>query len=223
MPESTSESRMCTLRLILGPAVITLAVTILRLVGELQHWSKLWFNPAAGGLGAIIGIVWLVPIFGVYFALKLAGTGAGPTSKLKAVGGAAVGFVLAFAGMFVAYAPSAKIPAQQPVGYLMMALGVVAVFWAWPAFAKTLLAYAYAARLPVAILMFFAIRGNWGTHYDAPPPGLPPLDFWPKYLQIALLPQLVLWVVFTVVVGALCGGVVNALARRTKPTPAAGA
>ncbi len=39
-------------KLILVPALITLAVTLLRLTGELMHWSKALFNPAAGGGGA---------------------------------------------------------------------------------------------------------------------------------------------------------------------------
>jgi hypothetical protein len=53
-------------RLIVVPAVITFAVTLLRLVGELQHWSPRFFSREPGGAGAIIGIVWLVPIFGVF-------------------------------------------------------------------------------------------------------------------------------------------------------------
>ncbi len=46
-------------KLILVPAVITLAVTILRLVGELENWSPLFFNKHAGGGGALIGTQWL--------------------------------------------------------------------------------------------------------------------------------------------------------------------
>ena len=38
--------------LITIPALITLGVTILRLVGELEHWPKPWFSAAAGGGGA---------------------------------------------------------------------------------------------------------------------------------------------------------------------------
>ena len=53
-------------KLILVPALITLAVTLLRLTGELMHWSKALFNPAAGGGGALVGIAWLVPVFGIY-------------------------------------------------------------------------------------------------------------------------------------------------------------
>ena len=80
--------------LITIPALITLGITILRLVGELQHWPKPWFNPAAGGGGAIIGISWLPLIFGPYFAVKLAGAGDAPSSAGKAIG-------LAFAGLAV--------------------------------------------------------------------------------------------------------------------------
>ena len=45
-----------TRKLILVPALITLAVTLLRLTGELLHWSKTLFNPAPGGGGAIVGL-----------------------------------------------------------------------------------------------------------------------------------------------------------------------
>ena len=45
-------------RLIMVPAVITLAVTLLRLVGELQHWSPRFFSREAGGAFALVGIVW---------------------------------------------------------------------------------------------------------------------------------------------------------------------
>ena len=43
-------------RLILWPALITFAITILRLEGELHHWGSLWFYTSAGGGGAIVGI-----------------------------------------------------------------------------------------------------------------------------------------------------------------------
>ena len=75
MVEMTSSRRLSIGRLIFIPSVITLAVTLLRLIGELQHWSPILFNPTAGGGGAIMGITWLVLIFGVYFALKLSVAG----------------------------------------------------------------------------------------------------------------------------------------------------
>ena len=79
-----SESTPVSVRdLILVPAGITLGVTILRLVGELNGWSPALFNSEAGGGGAIVGITWLVPVFGIYFALKLARSGAAPTSAAR--------------------------------------------------------------------------------------------------------------------------------------------
>jgi hypothetical protein len=208
-------------RLILVPAVITLAITILRLVGELRHWSKLFFNPAPGGPGALVGIVWLVPILGIYFAMRLAKAGKEAPRRWRPLVYALLGLVLMVAGGLVAFADQFQFTGKLVLGCLIMAAGALVPLYAWPALGKALLAYAFAARLPVAIIMFFAIRGSWGTHYDAPPPGFPPMGFWMKYVQIALLPQLVLWVVFTVVVGVLFGGIANALARRGELLPPA--
>ncbi len=74
----------------------------------------------------------------------------------------------------------------------------------------------------MAIVMFFAIRGEWGTHYDALPPGYNgPMSLWPKYMMIGVVPQLVFWVAYTVIVGALFGTVVTAIVRRVKPPPQA--
>src|SRR2546426_11779070 len=89
--------------LILTPALITLAVTLLRLVGELQHWSPRFFSREAGGAGAIIGIVWLVPIFGIYFATRLNQAGHGPTSRGRAIGFALAALVVEFGLIFAMF------------------------------------------------------------------------------------------------------------------------
>ena len=102
------------------------------------------------------------------------------------------------------------------VGLLVMVLGGALPFSSWPALAKTLAAYGYAARIPVAVIMFFALRGNWGTHYDAMPPGYTSQGFWGDYLAIGLVPQLVFWVAFTITTGSLFGSVANAVAHRGK-------
>src|SRR5689334_17445683 len=87
-------------QLIFIPAVITLAVTLLRLVGELLHWPRALFNPDPGGPGALVGISWLPLVFGIYFALRLIEVGATPTSPLRAllhvIAGAAVGILGTF-------------------------------------------------------------------------------------------------------------------------------
>src|SRR2546425_5481612 len=65
-------------RLVRVPALITLGVTLLRLIGELQRWSPKLFNREAGGGGALVGISWLVPFFGICFALQLSQPGTAP-------------------------------------------------------------------------------------------------------------------------------------------------
>ena len=97
---SESTATLSIRRLIAVPALITLAVTLLRLVGELQRWSPKFFSREAGGAGAIVGIVWLVPIFGIYFALKLSRAGQGPTSRGRAIGFALAAVVAQFAFIF---------------------------------------------------------------------------------------------------------------------------
>jgi hypothetical protein len=104
------------------------------------------------------------------------------------------------------------------IGLVLIAVGAWIPFLGWKTLAKVLLAYAYAARIPVVILMYFAIRGNWHTHYDAAPPGFPQdLSFWMKYFQLAVVPQMVMWIAFTTIMGSLFGGFAIGLARRNKP------
>jgi hypothetical protein len=131
------------------PAVVTLGVTLLRLVGELQGWSPALFSREAGGGGALVGISWLVLVFGAWFGWKLARAGSGPASIGRAL-----------------------------------------------------------------LVMLAAILGNWGTHYDVMPPGAPPMEGLTKWFMIGVVPQLTIWMAFTVVIGGLFGIVAAAIARR---------
>jgi hypothetical protein len=213
-------------RLIALPAVITLAVTILRVVGELKHWPTPWFSTAAGGGGALVGISWLPIIFGPYFALKLAGAGEGPASMGKAIG-FALGSLLVFVAGGLLFGLTINHPNYLSALALVLMLGSAFVpGLGWRSLGKTLVAYAFAARVPVLIVMYFAIFGNggagWGTHYDAVPPALvhsPPLE---KFFFAGVLPQMTLWIGWTAVLGSILGTVVTAVVRRGKQaTPAA--
>jgi hypothetical protein len=63
--------------------------------------------------------------------------------------------------------------------------------------------------------MFFAILGNWGTHYDVVPnPNFPAMGWFPKWVVIGLIPQLTIWVAFTMIVGAIFGGITLALVEK---------
>ena len=76
-----------------------------------------------------------------------------------------------------------------------------------------LLAYGLAARVPVAILMFFAFWGHWGTHYDAIPAGWQTTRLWSDFLWMGFFPQLLLWVGYTITAGALFGSITAGIMR----------
>ena len=111
-----------------------------------------------------IGITWLPQIFGIYFAIKLAGA----PGKL------------------------------------------------WKNLLKTLVLYGLAARIPVIIIMGLAIFGNWGTHYDAFPPGsLADAAPTMKFLIGGVVTQLVFWLmIWTLVSGMLTGLIASAVRSR---------
>jgi hypothetical protein len=211
------------MQIVLVPALITLAVTLLRLVGELQNWSPSLFNKTAGGGGALIGIVWLIPIFAIYFALKLSGRGEGPASAGKALGIAVLTLAVSFGVVFGVVALKPPFAAQAGIFAVVCWICTVVVLRAWPALGKTLLAYAFAARIPVAIIMLGAILGNWGTHYDVAPPNNPEVDAMAplaKWFWIGLLPQMTGWIFFTVVVGMIFGALAALVVGKRSPATA---
>jgi len=211
--------------LITIPALITLGITILRLVGELEHWPKPWFSAAAGGGGAIIGISWLPIIFGPYFALKLAGAGDRPSSIGKAVGFALLGLVVLVLGMFWAQSTFSHPSILTLFAFLVMLVAAFIPGIGWRSLGNALLAYAFAARIPVLVVMFLAMRGNggqgWGTHYDAVAPMFATASFARKFVDEAILPQMTSWIGWTVVVGSILGVIVVAIARRGKQAASA--
>ena len=105
-------------------------------------------------------------------------------------------------------------PGWLIAGALVIAAAAALQALPWRKLFKVLLAYAFAARIPVAILMFFAIKGNWGTHYDVAPPDFPAMDWFTRYLLIGFIPQMVIWIAFTVLTGSLAAGITAAIRQR---------
>jgi hypothetical protein len=217
MPDTRSIS---ITSLITVPALITLGITVLRLVGELQHWSPRLFNTAAGGGAALVGISWLPLIFGPYFAMKLAGANEGPSSAGKAIGFSFLALAVYVLAGFL-FGKTIRHPSFLTL--LALVLMLFAAFVpgiGWRSLGKTLLAYAFAARIPVLIVMYLAMSGNggqgWGTHYDAVAPPFAPLPLATKYLYTAVLPQMTMWIGWTVVVGSIFGTIVAAVAGRER-------
>lgn len=200
--------------MVLVPGIITLAVTLLRLTGERLGWSRAYFNPEPGGGGALVGIVWLAPLFGFWFALQLARLGHRPSGV-----GRPLGFALAALALTVATVVAAtalKLPfLAQLVVFGGVSLFAIAVAWkGWPALARTLLVYGLAARIPVVAVMLAAMLGDWKTHYDVAPPEMPAMGLLAKFLWIGVLPQMTVWLLVTVLLGMVGGAIAYALMGR---------
>jgi hypothetical protein len=201
------------LRLVLVPAAITLAIALLRLAGELNHWSETFFTRSMGA--SLVGIAWLAPVVGIYFAHKLVKSGAGPISFMSSVGYSLLGVIIL---LVCAFAPS-LLNIQHGFydrliyGWSFFVVAALITRRGWPQLFKALLIYGLTARIPVAIIMFFAFRGNWGTHYDAVPPDMPALGLAAKYLWLGFFPQLTVWIAYTVLAGMLFGTIVSGIAR----------
>ncbi len=212
MADSTS-GKISIRQLILWPALITLAITILRLEGELHHWGSPWFSNAGGGGGAIVGISWLPILLGPYFALRLSGSGDRPSNYLKAFGLTIAGLVVMVLGGVLLFKSGNSVALAIFAFLLTLAAAFVARV-GWPTLGSTLIAYGFAARIPVLVVMFLAMRGGWGTHYDAVDAHLATASFWTKFFDVAFLPQMFLWIGYTTVVGALFGELVAAIFAR---------
>jgi len=213
----TNQASARTGPLILVPAAITLAVTLLRLAGELQGWSPVLFSREPGGGGSLVGIAWLVPVFGAWFGWRLVRSGDRPGSLKRALGLTVLALALMPATGFAA----AKLGMSQSLATLgafavVSIVGVVVALRAWPALGRVLLAYGLAARIPVALVMLAAILGSWGTHYDVLPPGAPEMTGLRKWFVIGLLPQMTIWLWFTSVIGGLFGIGAGAVAARKR-------
>jgi hypothetical protein len=206
--------------LIAIPALISLAVTALRLAGELQHWSPRWFSSETGGVAPsgmswLIGITWLALPFGAYFGFRLAAAGQGPESLRRAFLCVGAAMVLLIAWILeVIPAPNVGFPRVLIFIWLVMVIAAIIQLAGWPRLFKVLLAYGLVSRIPVAIIMFLAMRGNWGTHYDYV--GMGPqfqMSLLPRYLWLAFFPQLVFWVAYTIVMGSLAGVITSGVLR----------
>lgn len=201
-PRASAASGPSLLSLVLWPAALTLGVTLLRLLGELRGWSPTYFSRLPGGGLAVVGIVWLVPLVGAYFGWRLARAGVRPPALSSLAGWPAGALLL---GLAIGYGLERVVQPSWTGTFVLWAMVAVFVglmsFVTWPALGWPLLAYAFAARVPVALVMAFAIRARWGTHYDAPAPGLTAFFPMQRWLWTGLLPQFTIWIAFTLAVG----------------------
>jgi len=216
-----SKSPSSVTKAVLIASVLTLIVSAVRLYGERHGWDPKFFGPGPGGANitkdaagveqkapGLLGIAFLVPIFGFWFGAVMSRGGNRPKSIGKALGlhllAAAV-----FVGSFVAIMQVVKPDTQSLEGVQKMlimscagaGLAALVALFAWPRMWGTQLIYALLARIPVVGITYVACQRGWDTHHVKLGPGnLQIADPMVKAFWLSV-PQLTIWPVFTIIVG----------------------
>lgn len=221
-----SETRpVRTLRLLLWPSLITLAINVLRCYLEV-HGS---IQAVTGGALAPLGITWLAFVFGAWFGWRLRRAGSRPrrrafTASLLALLLLVAVVAFSFSGLDRQdTSPSAFAQLRSTVQALCgvaAALAVVGMVLWWR-LGLVLLMYAIPARLTVLLLTYLAKTNGWDTHYVKFGPAGIERDLGDTMLSAAIA-QLGFWVPFTMVAGSMAGNLA-ALLVRPRATAAAAA
>ncbi len=209
-------------RTVLWPGALTLGVTLLRLTGEFFGWSAIFFSRSVGGGASLVGIIWLVPVVGAYLGYRLASRESVALTLPRALGWTVAALLTLVS--FLAFGFSR--PTASASQLVSISVGSWAAIWvsarAWPPLTASFIRYGLLARAPVVVIVLLGILGDWRTHYDTPPPGLPEMSALARWIAIGVIPQLTLWMAVTVVFGALAALPAIGLARRlhAQPSPA---
>jgi hypothetical protein len=205
-------ARVSAFRLVLVPAIITLAMSLLRLLGETRGWAPAFFKSDPGGPGSVIGIVWLVPIFGFYFGWRLAVAGQAPRRPSIAELWHLLGIALmigAGAGMPLL---GFELPGSLVPSAIANLLCALLALWSWPPLFRVNLLYAILARVPVMAITAIAVQRAWRTHYEKLGRQDLQMDALPKTLWLVLA-QIGFWIPFTILFGGLFGCIGARFAR----------
>lgn len=210
----SENSRPRVLPLLLLAALLTLVVTVVRLVGELNAWDANWFDSTAGSPLCPFGIAWLVPVFGFLFGRRLARSGSGA----KFVPGFFVPMFAWLALVFgLGYVATQHEGDQMRDGFTYLfvvgpILSLLALF-VWPRAFVVCLAYGLLARLPVAMAQYLDVHNGWQTHYGRVYEGLG-IGAADERLWFLTQAQACIWLPLTVLLGCGFAAIGAATVRR---------
>lgn len=212
-----NESPPAILPLILWPSVVTLLVSVARLVAEVQGWT----TTASGGRFAWLGISWLAFVFGGWFGWRLGRAGSMP-SVPRAWLWPLLAFLLIagtaawrFRQIDMKDSTPAAMPPLRTAVWIIIGVAVpmaLLQFMVWRRLAATMLLYGSLARVTVIGLTWLAKDRGWDTHYTKFGPGGVEVDM-ADTMASATTAQLGFWVPFTIVAGTLVGAIVGGRRR----------
>lgn len=215
MPAMAEPGSVRFLPLVLVASFLTLLLTIVRTLGEALQWHAKWFASAPDGSMSLLGIVWLVPLFGLLFGRRAAQIGSRPpflaAFAVPLLGLAAIIAAIGWIGT--------KLQGQALYdGMATLFCGAPAVallgLFVWPRLFFVTLAYGLFARIPVAVVQWLDLTQGWGTHYGMLHPSLPADLAFDAKLRLVTLAQFGLWVPFTILAGTACAALGAATVRR---------
>jgi hypothetical protein len=202
-------NRPTTLRLLFWPLLLTLLLSIGRLVGEVQGS----LGAASGGAGSPFGITWLLFVFGGWFGFRLRAQGSRPMMQPTWLWW---GLLLAVpVGAFFWFTRGVDLMGKDAateanVKQLVTTLAIIApptaglCFAVWPRLAWTLFCYGLGARLIVLGITALAKHMAWDTHYTKFGPAGFEYDF-ATTMTNAAVAQFGIWVPITMLAGGFVG------------------
>jgi len=205
---------------LLPAAVVTWAVLLIRLGGELVGGPAWLFSRDGGGGGAVVGISWLVLVFGAYFGWRLAKEGRGPDRPGMAVLWHVVANAAGIGGM-VALGAAGIIDFEKPgptTGYYFGAVFGTAsllMLWSWRALFLANLLYGFLSRLAVIAVTIPATLYAWDTHFSKNPKNELVEPTWDS-IRMLCTAQVCFWIPYTILVGGLFGSVAGLIAGRRR-------
>jgi hypothetical protein len=195
-------------------SLVTLVVTVVCVIGELQGWAAGWFQAVSRSPWNPFGIAALVPLFGFLFGRRLALCGSRPQFVAAFFVPMFAVVLLAGVGGYMRKELEGE-TLRSAIGYLAYggpALVLLALF-AWPRAFLVNLAYAVLARAPVVIVQYLDVQNGWQTQYGKAHPKLPPMTADERFWFLATM-QGTVWVPFTILLGGGCAALGAATVRR---------
>ena len=154
---------------------------------------------------SLVGVGWLMPIFGFVFGWILTGRGYAPDRPGLAIILHLIGLVGLVFGV-IAVAQNVDYPIDL-AGIAVVGLVVLLIAWrGWRELIRYTLLYGVAVRLAVIAVTAIAFPAEWGTHFEKVQEEFADAPAQERFLRLVAA-QVLFWIPGTVLVGGVFGGV----------------